>query len=73
MRHFLHSSLVNLPLLASLEERSIHRVLDYFLGAGDGDDLGEEFLVDEATGAEFVLFWEAMARLEIKAFPCFQK
>jgi len=63
--------LVNLPLLASLEERSTHGVLGCFLGAGDGDDLGEEFLADEATGAEFALFWEAMAEPEMEAFPCF--
>ena len=49
LRHFLHSSLVNLPLLASLEKKFTHRVLDCFLGAGDGDDLEEEFLVDGAT------------------------
>ena len=48
-RHFLHSSLVNLLLLASLEKRFTHRVLDCFLGVGDGDDLEEEFLVDGAT------------------------
>jgi len=41
------------------------------LGAGDGDDLGEEFLADEATRAEFALFWEAMAEPEMEAFPCF--
>ena len=70
-RHFLLSSLVNLPLLASLEERSTYGVLGYFLGAGDRDDLEEEFLVDEATGAEFALFWEAMAGLEVEAFPYF--
>ena len=56
MRYFLHLSLVNLLLLASLEERSTHRVLDCFLEAGVGDDLKEEFLVGEATGDVFVLF-----------------
>ena len=70
-RHFLHLLLVNLPLLASLEERSTHGVLDCFLGAGDGDDLGEEFLADEAAGDEFALFWEAMVGLEVEAFSCF--
>jgi len=54
-----------------LEERSIHGVLGCFLGAGDGDDLKEGFLVNEATGAEFALFWEAMAELEVEAFPYF--
>jgi len=43
------------------------------LGAEDGNDLGEEFLVDEATGAEFALFWEVMAEPEVEAFPCFQE
>ena len=38
---------------------------------GDGDDLVEEFLMDEATGAEFALFGEAVAGLEVEAFPCF--
>ena len=61
MRHFLHSSLVNLPLLASLEERSTHRVLDCFLGAGNEDDLKKEFLVDETTRDVLALFWEAVA------------
>ena len=41
---------------ASLEERSTHGVLGCFLGAGGRDDLEEEFLVDEATRAEFALF-----------------
>ena len=68
---FLHSLLVNLPLLASLEERSTHGVLGCFLGAGDRDDLEEEFLVDGVTGAEFALFWEAMAEPEVEAFPYF--
>jgi len=56
-----------------LEERFTHRVLGCFLRVGHEDDLGEEFLVDEATRAEFALFWEAMAELEVKAFPCFQE
>ena len=68
---FLHSLLVNLPLLASLEERSTHGVLGCFLGAEDGDDLEEEFLVDGVAGAEFALFWEAMAEPEVEAFPYF--
>ena len=70
-RYFLCSSLVNLPLLASLEERSTHRVLDCFLRVGNRDDLEEEFLVDEATRDEVALFWRAMAVLEVEAFPCF--
>ena len=73
LRCFLHLSLVNLLLLASLEERSTHRVLDCFLGAGDGDDLREEFLADEAARDEFALFWEAMAGPEVEAFSCFRE
>jgi len=46
-------------------------VLSCFLGAEDGDDLEEEFLVDETTGAEFALFRETVAGLEIEAFSCF--
>ena len=71
MRCFLCSSLVNLPLLASLEERSIYRVLDCFLRAGDEGDLEEEFLVDEAARNEFALFWGTVAVSEMEAFPCF--
>ena len=71
LRYFLCLSLVNLLLLASLEERSIHRVLGCFLTAGDRDDLEEGFLVGEATRDMFVLFWKAMAELKVEAFPCF--
>ena len=73
LRCFLHSSLVNLPLLASLEERSICRVLGCFLGAGDRDDLQERFLADEIARDRFALFWEAMVGPEVEAFPCFQE
>ena len=73
LRCFLHSSLVNLPLLASLEERFTRRVLDCFLGAGDRDGFEEEFLVDKVARAEFVLLWKAMTELEVEAFPCFQE
>ena len=48
LRCFLHLSLVNLPLLASLEERSTYGVLGCFLEVGDGDDF-KEVLVDEAA------------------------
>jgi len=65
--------LVNLLLLASLEERSTYRVLGCFLGAGDRNDLEERFLVDEAAKNEFALFWKTVARLEVEAFPCFQE
>jgi len=37
----------------------------------DRDDLEKGFLVNEATGDRFILFWEAMAGLEVEAFPCF--
>ena len=70
-RHFLCSSLVNLPLLASLEERSTPGVLSYFLGVGDGDGLEEGFLADEAARDGFALFWEVVTELEVEAFPCF--
>jgi len=72
-KHFLHLSLVNLPLLASLEKRSTHRVLGCFLGAEDKDDLEGEFLADEATRDGFVLFWKAVAELKMEAFPCFRE
>jgi len=71
LKCFLYSSLVNLLLLASLEERSTHGVSDCFLRAGDRDDLEEEFFADEATRGMFALFWEAIAGLEMEAFPYF--
>ena len=71
LRYFLCLLLVNLSLLASLEERSTCGVLGCFLSVGHRDDLEKEFLVDKATGDGFALFWEAMAVLEVKAFPCF--
>jgi len=58
-------------LLASLEKRSTCGVLGCFLEVGDKDDLEEEFLADKAAGDGFALFWEAMAELEVEAFPCF--
>jgi len=60
-----------LPLLASLEERSIHGELDYFLGAGDKDNFKEEVLADKITKNGLALFWEAIAGPEMEAFPCF--
>ena len=68
---FLCLSLVNLPLLASLKEKSTHGVLGYFLGVEDRDNLKEELLADEATRDVFVLFWEAVVVPEVEAFPCF--
>jgi len=38
---------------------------------GDGDDLKEEFLADEATRNVFALFWKAVAVLKVEAFSCF--
>ena len=71
MIHFLHLSLVNLLLLASLEERSICEESDFFLEVKNRDGLKEDDLADEATRDVFVLFWE-VATLPIKeAFPCF--
>jgi len=54
-----------------LEERSTCRELSCFLRAEDGDDFEERFLADEAAGDGFALFWKAMARLEMEAFPYF--
>ena len=70
-RHFLCLSLVNLLLLASLEERSIYGESDCFLGAKDGDDLEEDILMDEAIRDKFALFWKTMAGPEMEAFPYF--
>ena len=70
-RCFLHSSLVNLLLLASLEERSTCGVLGCFLEVGDRDSFEEGFLVDETAEDEFALLWEAMIEPEVEAFPCF--
>jgi len=41
------------------------------LGAGNGDDLEEGFLVNKATKDGFALFWEAMAGPEVEALPYF--
>jgi len=56
LRYFLHLSLVNLPLLASLEKRSTHKEFDCFLEAEDRDSLKEDILVDEVTKDGFTLF-----------------
>ena len=71
LRHFLYLSLVNLPLLASLEVRSTHRKLGCFLGVGDKDDLEKGFMMDKAAEDRFALFQKTMAGLEVEAFPCF--
>ena len=67
----MHSSLVNLLLLASLEEISTHIELDCFFEAGDRDDLEEKVLADKATKDRFTLFLEAMVELEVEAFSYF--
>ena len=48
--------LVNLLLLASLEERSICRELDCFLEVGDRNGLEGDGLADKAIRDMFVLF-----------------
>ena len=70
-RCFLYLSLVNLSLLASLEEKSTYREIDCFLGIGDRDSLEEEELVDKAARDVFALFWKAAALLVEKALPYF--
>jgi len=56
LKHFLQLSLVNLPLLASLEERSTYGELGCFFGVEDGDGLEENDLANETAGDGFVLF-----------------
>jgi len=58
LRCFLCLSLVNLLLLASLEERSTYGEFGCFLGAGDG--LEEDVLVNKATRDGFALFWKTI-------------
>jgi len=41
------------------------------LGAGNGNDLEEEFLANEAARDRFALFWKAVVEPEVEAFPCF--
>ena len=47
-------SIVNLLLLASLEDRSTHREFDCFLEAEDRDGLKKNVLIDEAARDEFI-------------------
>jgi len=62
-----------LLLLASLEERSTYRELDYFLGVESKSGLKGDDLADKATKDKFALFWEAAALLTVEVLPCFQK
>ena len=71
LKYFLCLLLVNLPLLASLKERSTCRELDCFLEIEDRNDLKKNVLADKAIRDEFILFQETMARTEVEAFPCF--
>ena len=72
-RCFLHLSLVNLPLLASLEERSTYRKINCLLGVENRNGLEDDDLANKAARNIFVLFWETVALLVEKALPCFQK
>jgi len=54
-----------------MEERSTYRVLGCFLGVVDVGDLEKGFLAGEAAGDGFALFWGAMVKPEVEAFPCF--
>ena len=69
LRHFLCSSLVNLPFL---KERFICRELDCFLGVENTSLKGDD-LADEATGDISPLFWKSIALPTKEALPCFQK
>ena len=69
-RCFLHSLLVNLLLLASLEERSTYGELDCFLEVGD-DSLNRDDLVNETTRNVFALFWKTTELPVKKALPYF--
>ena len=37
----------------------------------DGDSLEEDVLIDEIVRDRFILFWKAVAWLEVEIFPCF--
>jgi len=65
------SSLVNLPLLASLEEKSTHEELGCFFEVRNKDGLERDDLADEATRDVFALLWEAVALPAVEAFSYF--
>jgi len=69
-RYFLYLLLVNLLLLANLEERSTYRELDCFLRVGNNILEGVD-LVGEVTGNMFALFWEATILLAKEVLFCF--
>ena len=73
MSCFLHLLPVNLLLLASLEERSIHEELGCFLEAEDKNGLEKDDLADKSARNVFILFWKAVALPAVEAFSCFQK
>ena len=64
--------LVNLLLLASLEERFTYRKLDCILGARNNMLEGEN-LADEAVENVFALVWEAVTLPAEEALFCFWK
>ena len=71
LKCFLCLSLVNLLLLASLEEKSICEEFDCFLEAGGKNGLKGDDLVDKATRDGFALFWGAIALPVEEALPYF--
>ena len=68
----MYSSLANLLLLASLEERSTYRELACFLGVKD-NGLDRDNLIDKTIRDKFVLFWKTIEFLVVEALSCFQK
>ena len=66
----MHWLLVNLPLLANLEERSTHGELDCFLKAEE-NVFKRDDLADKAVRDIFDLPWETMALLAVEALPYF--
>ena len=56
---------------AAARVSAVTEVLQSLEETVDRDDLEEGFLADKATRDGFVLFWGAVARLEVEAFPYF--
>jgi len=44
-----------------LEDRYTHREFDFFLGAGGGDSLEKNILVDKIIKDRLILFWKIIA------------